>query len=144
MEGSLRLLVEECNNFQVKGTKMSASKDLTARFIVQGLQMIQDTSIFGGFSNSLLSAFREEYPKVSIMTFACLSSTSPLDANLGDVSYHNQLMHAPVQLFWSKVISDKASSQRHPFVTKPHRVLRSDRSNFIPLSLGKELLVFWT
>lgn len=73
--------------------------------------MIQDTSIFGGFSSSLLSAFREEHPKATIMTFACLSSISPLDANIGDVSCHNQLMHIPIQLFWSKVIPDKASSQ---------------------------------
>ena len=49
--------------------------------------MIQDTSIFGGFTNSLLSTFREEHPKVTIVTFACLSNISPLDANLGDVSY---------------------------------------------------------
>lgn len=105
--------------------------------------MIQDTSIFGGFSNSFLSAFREEHPKATIMTFACLSSISPPDANLGDVSYHIQLLLTPVQFFWSKVFADKASSKRHTFITKRCRVLRSDRSDFIPPSLGKELLVTW-
>lgn len=106
--------------------------------------MIQDTPSFGGFSNSLLSAFREEHPKATIMTFACLSSISPLDANIGDVSHHTHPMHIPVQLLPSKVLSDKASSQRHPFITRPRRVLRSDHSDFIPSSLEKELLVSWT
>jgi hypothetical protein len=115
-----------------------------AKLIAQGVQMTQDTSVFGGFSNSLLSAFREEHPKATIMTFACLSSISPLDANIGDVSHHMHLIHTPVQLLSSKVLSDKASSQRHPFITGPRRVLRSDHSDFIPWSLEKELLVSWT
>ncbi|KAG6380757.1 hypothetical protein JVT61DRAFT_5140 [Boletus reticuloceps] len=110
-------------------------------FIVQGVQMIQDTSTFGGFSNSLLCAFREEHPKATIMTFACLSSMSPLHANIGDVSYLIQLMYTPVQSLWTKVLSGKASSQRHPFIAKHRRVLRSDHSDFAPASMGKELLV---
>lgn len=91
MDGSLRLLVEDCDNFQVKRT-MSSGEGLNDRFIAQGVQMIQDTSVFGGFTNSFLSAFREEYPKATITTFACLSSISPLYANLADVSYRTQLI----------------------------------------------------
>ncbi|KAH0837910.1 hypothetical protein J3R83DRAFT_6141 [Lanmaoa asiatica] len=79
MDGSLRLLVEDCNNFQ-------------------GVQMIQDTSNFGGFSNSLLSAFREEHPKATLVTFACLSTISPLDANLGDSSQIKQVLNDTLSL----------------------------------------------
>lgn len=60
--------------------------------VVQGLQMIHDTSFFGGFTGSLLTNFREEYPKATILTFTCLSSVSPLDADIGDVSEHIQLI----------------------------------------------------
>ncbi|KAG9313940.1 tubulin nucleotide-binding domain-like protein [Chiua virens] len=79
MDGSLRLLVEDCDNFQ-------------------GVQMIQDTSIFGGFSDSLLTAFRAEHPKATLLTFACLSSISPLDANLGDSSQIKQVLNDALSL----------------------------------------------
>lgn len=77
--------------------------------------MIQDTSNFGGFSNSLLSAFREEHPKATVVTFACLSSISPLDADLGDVSYHVQLVYILPTLVKSfqvkRVLNDTLSLQ---------------------------------
>ncbi|KAF8559903.1 tubulin nucleotide-binding domain-like protein [Imleria badia] len=79
MDGSLRLLMEDCNSFQ-------------------GIQMIQDTSIFGGFSSSFLSAFREDHPKATIMTFACLSSISPLDANIGDSSQIKRVLNDALSL----------------------------------------------
>ncbi|KAF8131640.1 Misato segment II tubulin-like domain-containing protein [Boletus edulis] len=79
MDGSLRLLVEDCNN-------------------LQGVQMIQDTSTFGGFSNSLLCAFREEHPKATIMSFSCLSSMSPLHANIGDSSQVMRVLNDTLSL----------------------------------------------
>ncbi|KIK97683.1 hypothetical protein PAXRUDRAFT_135797 [Paxillus rubicundulus Ve08.2h10] len=74
MEGSLRLLIEDCHNFQ-------------------GVQMIQDVPTFGGFSHSLLTAFRDEYPKATILSFACLSNIAPNDVNLGNSLQIKQVLN---------------------------------------------------
>ncbi|KAF9225313.1 tubulin nucleotide-binding domain-like protein [Gyrodon lividus] len=74
MDGSLRLLIEDCHNFQ-------------------GVQMIQDIPTFGGFSNSLLTTFRDEYPKATIMSFACLSHIAPNDVDLGNSLQIKQVLN---------------------------------------------------
>ncbi|KAF8846005.1 tubulin nucleotide-binding domain-like protein [Paxillus ammoniavirescens] len=74
MEGPLRLLIEDCHNFQ-------------------GMQMIQDMSTFGGFSSSFLTAFRDEYPKATILSFACLSNIAPNDVNLENSSQIKQVLN---------------------------------------------------
>ncbi|EIW74910.1 tubulin nucleotide-binding domain-like protein [Coniophora puteana RWD-64-598 SS2] len=59
MDGALRLFAEECDS-------------------LQGLQMIHDTSTFGGFTSAFLNAFRDEYPKLSILSFPVLSEVDPI------------------------------------------------------------------
>ncbi|KAG1826205.1 Misato segment II tubulin-like domain-containing protein [Suillus subaureus] len=58
MEGALRLLVENCDNFQ-------------------GLQMMHDTPTFGGFSHAFLTSFRDEFLKASTLNFSFLSGADP-------------------------------------------------------------------
>ncbi|KAG2361555.1 Misato segment II tubulin-like domain-containing protein [Suillus spraguei] len=58
MEGAFRLLVENCDNFQ-------------------GLQMMHDTSTFGGFSHAFLTSFRDEFIKASTLNFSFLSGADP-------------------------------------------------------------------
>ncbi|KAF9245655.1 tubulin domain-containing protein [Melanogaster broomeanus] len=74
MDGSLRLLIEDCHNFQ-------------------GVQMTQDMPTFGGFSDSFLTAFRDEYPKATILSFACLSNTAPSDVNLENSFQTKQVLN---------------------------------------------------
>ncbi|KAG2135404.1 Misato segment II tubulin-like domain-containing protein [Suillus bovinus] len=63
MEGAFRLLVENCDNFQ-------------------GLQMMQDTPCFGGFSHAFLTAFRDEFLKASTINFSFLSDADPNHAGI--------------------------------------------------------------
>ncbi|KAF8055192.1 mtDNA inheritance protein Dml1 [Lyophyllum atratum] len=54
MEGSLRLFLEECDS-------------------PQGIQIMNDTSTFGGFMNSFLTSFRDQYLKLPCLAFPLLS-----------------------------------------------------------------------
>lgn len=63
MEGAFRLLVENCDNFQ-------------------GLQMMHDTSTFGGFSHAFLTSFRDEFLKASSLNFSFLSGADPNHAGI--------------------------------------------------------------
>ncbi|KAJ3476453.1 hypothetical protein NLI96_g11147 [Meripilus lineatus] len=58
MEGSFRVFVEECDS-------------------LQGLQVMNDTTSFGGFTHSLITSFRDEFTKTSCFTFPILSSSVP-------------------------------------------------------------------
>lgn len=49
--------------------------------------MMHDTATFGGFCHSLLQSFRDEFRKVSVMSFAILSNSMPSDAEVGHVNY---------------------------------------------------------
>lgn len=55
MEESLRQFIEECDN-------------------IQGLQVINDTGSFGGFTNAFLTSFRDDFPKLPCLAFPLLSS----------------------------------------------------------------------
>ncbi|KAG2143689.1 Misato segment II tubulin-like domain-containing protein [Suillus clintonianus] len=63
MEGAFRLLVENCDNFQ-------------------GLQMMNDTATFGGFSHAFLTSFRDEFLKASTLNFSFLSGADPNHAGI--------------------------------------------------------------
>jgi hypothetical protein len=52
MEGAFRLLVENCDNFQV-GSVSYHFNHLLNHLSLQGLQMMHDTPTFGGFSRLL-------------------------------------------------------------------------------------------
>ncbi|GLB45716.1 putative tubulin domain containing protein [Lyophyllum shimeji] len=54
MEGSVRLFLEECDS-------------------PQGIQVINDTPTFGGFINSFLTSFRDQYLKIPCLVFPLLS-----------------------------------------------------------------------
>ncbi|KAF8271124.1 Misato segment II tubulin-like domain-containing protein [Lactarius quietus] len=66
MDDSFRLFVEECDTFQ-------------------GLQLCADNDSFGSFCNSLLTAFRDEFPKQPTLTFAVLSDAVPGDIDVDDM-----------------------------------------------------------
>ena len=52
----------------------------------QGLQLCTDNASFGSFANSLLTAFRDEFPKHPTLMFAVLSDAVPGDLDVDDVS----------------------------------------------------------
>ncbi|KAH8996757.1 tubulin nucleotide-binding domain-like protein [Lactarius akahatsu] len=66
MDDSFRLFVEECDTFQ-------------------GLQLCTDNASFGSFCNSLLTVFRDEFPKQPTLTFAVLSDAVPGDIDVDDI-----------------------------------------------------------
>ncbi|KAI0061973.1 tubulin nucleotide-binding domain-like protein [Artomyces pyxidatus] len=66
MEGSFRLFVEECDTFQ-------------------GVQLLVNTDSFGSFAHSLLTVFRDEFPKLPSLTFPILSDVVPGDIDVDDV-----------------------------------------------------------
>lgn len=74
MEGPMRLVIEECDNFQ-------------------GVQMMHDTATFGGFSHAMLRYFREEHRKTSIMIFALLSEVMPNMAEIGYVPHTKKIIN---------------------------------------------------
>ncbi|KAL4067291.1 Misato segment II tubulin-like domain-containing protein [Scleroderma yunnanense] len=74
MDGPLRLLIEECDNFQ-------------------GVQMMNDTATFGGFSHALLRSFRDEYRKATVMAFSVLSDIMPLSAEIGYVPHTRKIIN---------------------------------------------------
>ena len=51
----------------------------------QGLQFCADNASFGSFCNSLLTAFRDEFPKQPVFTFAVLSDAVPGAIDIDDV-----------------------------------------------------------
>ncbi|KAI9511509.1 tubulin nucleotide-binding domain-like protein [Russula earlei] len=66
MDDSFRLFVEECDTFQ-------------------GLQLCTDNASFGSFVNSLLMAFRDEFPKQPTLMFAVMSDVVPGNLEIDDV-----------------------------------------------------------
>ncbi|OBZ75032.1 Protein dml-1 [Grifola frondosa] len=66
MEDSFRLFVEECDH-------------------LQGIQMMSDNTTFGGFTDSFLTIFRDEFPKVPSLTFSFLSSYIPGSIDVDDM-----------------------------------------------------------
>ncbi|KAF8483626.1 tubulin nucleotide-binding domain-like protein [Russula ochroleuca] len=66
MDDSFRLFVEECDTFQ-------------------GLQLCTDNAFFGSFANSLLTAFRDEFPKQPTLIFAVLSDAVPGELDVDDM-----------------------------------------------------------
>ncbi|KAF8491409.1 tubulin domain-containing protein [Gautieria morchelliformis] len=63
LEDSFRLFAEECH-------------------LLQGVQLCMDTPSFGSFTVSLLSRFRDEYPKLPVLSFCSLSRHDPAEVNL--------------------------------------------------------------
>ncbi|KAI0717734.1 tubulin nucleotide-binding domain-like protein [Cerioporus squamosus] len=57
LENDVRLFVEECDQ-------------------LQGIQLMNDTATFGGFTDAFLTALRDELPKIPSITFPLLSSAS--------------------------------------------------------------------
>ena len=70
MEGSLRRLVEDCDNIQVSICYLDVAS-IPNHF--QGLQMINDTDTFGGFLSSFLASFRDEYLKLPSLVFPLMA-----------------------------------------------------------------------
>ncbi|KAJ6584373.1 mtDNA inheritance protein Dml1 [Mycena capillaripes] len=58
MEGPLRLFLEECET-------------------IQGIQLMHDTSTFGSFMDSFLTAARDDFAKLPLLTWPLLSDESP-------------------------------------------------------------------
>lgn len=73
METSFRLFAEECDHLQVNGICIH---HLTFFFTLswQGIQVTSDNGSFGGFTHSFLAAFRDEFPRLSSLTFSVLSN----------------------------------------------------------------------
>ncbi|TFK37238.1 mtDNA inheritance protein Dml1 [Crucibulum laeve] len=65
MEGSLRLLLEECDS-------------------IQGIQVVNDTETFGAFTSSLLTSIRDEFIKLPSLVFPLLSSTTSQKIDVDD------------------------------------------------------------
>ncbi|KAF8528707.1 hypothetical protein JB92DRAFT_2862224, partial [Gautieria morchelliformis] len=62
LEDSFRLFAEECH-------------------LLQGVQLCMDALSFGSFTVSLLSRFRDEYPKLPVLSFCSLSRHDPAEVN---------------------------------------------------------------
>ncbi|KAF8532124.1 tubulin domain-containing protein [Gautieria morchelliformis] len=62
LEDSFRLFAEECD-------------------LLQGVQLCMDAPSFGSFTVSLLSRFRDEYPKLPVLSFYSLSRHDPAEVN---------------------------------------------------------------
>ncbi|KAG6907553.1 hypothetical protein DXG01_008539 [Tephrocybe rancida] len=65
MEGSLRLFLEECDS-------------------PQGLQIMNDTSTFGGFIHSFLTSFRDQYTKLPCLVVPLLSNGTSGELHVDD------------------------------------------------------------
>jgi len=65
MEESLRSFAEECD-------------------LLQGIQLTHDIPTFGGFVDSFLVSFRDEFPKLSILAFPLLSDALSSSLDLDD------------------------------------------------------------
>ncbi|KII83792.1 hypothetical protein PLICRDRAFT_119052 [Plicaturopsis crispa FD-325 SS-3] len=66
MDESLRPFVEECDS-------------------LQGIQVMHDISTFGSFTDAFLTAFRDEYTKLSSLSFPLLSDAIPGEIDADDV-----------------------------------------------------------
>jgi hypothetical protein len=86
MDDSLRLFVEECDTFQVRTLSVWCSGSSWGERCLQGLQLCTDNASFGSFANSLLTAFRDEFPKQPTLTFSVLSDAVSGDLDVDDVS----------------------------------------------------------
>ncbi|KAI0668848.1 tubulin nucleotide-binding domain-like protein [Trametes maxima] len=64
MDDEVRLFVEECD-------------------AIQGIQLVNDCTTFGGFTDAFITAFRDEYPKLPSLAFPLLSdaSNTPVSAD---------------------------------------------------------------
>ncbi|KZT69422.1 tubulin nucleotide-binding domain-like protein [Daedalea quercina L-15889] len=49
-----------------------------------GIQVMNDTSTFGGFTSSFLTAYRDEFPKLSCLVFPILSHSLPFSVGADD------------------------------------------------------------
>lgn len=83
MDDSFRFFVEECDSLQVRF--VSRSREYADLENVQGLQIMNDTTTFGGFTHSFLTAFRDEFMKLPCWTFSMLSDCIPSTLNVDDV-----------------------------------------------------------
>lgn len=117
MEGPMRLVIEECDNFQ-------------------GVQMMHDAATFGSFSHSMLRSFREEHRKASIMTFALLSEVIPNTAEIGYVPHTKRIINDTLCLQGLYELCDltvpvlaprywKRATEMPTFFTKPKNIYQS-------------------
>ena len=92
MEDSLRSFVEECDWLQVctfpSENFRTSLKNATTSFR-KGIQLTHDTSTFGSFVDSFLTSFRDEFPKLSVMSFPLLSNLIPGSIDVDDVSRYS-------------------------------------------------------
>jgi hypothetical protein len=88
MEGSFRLFLEECDSLQVCSDFSFTIKGLIT---CQGIQIMNDTSSFGGFINSFLVSLRDEAVKLPCLVFPLLSDTVSRHNNIHDVRILSQL-----------------------------------------------------
>jgi hypothetical protein len=88
MDDSFRRFVEECDTFQVRPLSLCmAGMRRCDRPHGQGLQLCTDNASFGSFVHSLLTAFRDEYPKRPTLMFAVLSDSIPENLDTEDVRW---------------------------------------------------------
>ncbi|OJA08111.1 hypothetical protein AZE42_08038 [Rhizopogon vesiculosus] len=95
MDGAFRLLVENCDNFQ-------------------GLQMMHDTSTFGGFSHAFMTSFRDEFLKASVLNFSFLSGADPNHAGIDNSFDTKRLVNDALCLQSLHQLSDIAFPILHP------------------------------
>jgi hypothetical protein len=72
--------------FPLLGESLPGRLHLLGHFPLQGMQMMHDTSIFGGFSHAFLISFRDEFLKALTLNFSLISYASPNHAGIDNVS----------------------------------------------------------
>jgi len=83
MEGSLRQLVEDCDNMQVA---IYCIDVVAISHYSQGIQIMNDTDTFGSFLSSFLASFRDEYPKLPSLVFPLMAGMVSQTPDFDDVS----------------------------------------------------------
>jgi hypothetical protein len=83
MEGSLRQLVEDCDNMQVA---IYCLDIVPISNYVQGIQIMNDTDTFGSFLSSFLASFRDEYLKLPSLVFPLMAGVVSQSPDCDDVS----------------------------------------------------------
>ncbi|KAI0050819.1 hypothetical protein FA95DRAFT_1555316 [Auriscalpium vulgare] len=109
MDYSFRLFVGECDNFL-------------------GLRLPAKSDSFGDLSASFLTAFRDEYPKMSSFAFPVLWDAEPgnidIDDALGTQSTSLSFVHLTSQIFRCRALGCGTSSARGPMAASTLCALR--------------------
>ncbi|KAF9644227.1 tubulin nucleotide-binding domain-like protein [Thelephora ganbajun] len=106
MDDSVRLFVEECDS-------------------LQGLQISSETATFGSFSHSFLSAFRDDFPKLSVLHFQFLAEPVPQSIDLDSPVSRN---FSFIRRSYNMLQSSALVSAHIESVTLPMRLKRSSEN----------------